>query len=270
MQQAEDFRAETRALAAILEPLDDAGFARATQFKGWRVEDVIGHLHMFNVAALKTLESDAEFAGFFAPIATGLGQGKTLLETQAPWLDGLAGQALFRAWRDTAGALADAFARTDPKRRLKWAGPDMSALSAITARQMETWAHGQEIFDALGLVRVESDRIRNIAHLGVATHGWSFAVRGHPMPDPAPHVRLMAPSGTIWEWNAPQDDNRVEGTAVDFARVVTQVRNVADTLLVATGDGARQWLAQAQCFAGPPEDPPVPGARHVATMSPSG
>ncbi len=263
MQQAEDFRTESRVLAGLLDPLSDADFRQETLFKGWRIEDVLGHLHMFNVAAAKTLESDAAFAAFFAPIAAGLGQGRTLLQTQIPWLDGLAGRALFEAWRDTSEQVADAYARADPKARVKWAGPDMSALSSITARQMETWAHGQEIFDALGQERIEGDRIRNIAHLGVATHGWTYVNRGMTAPDPAPHVRLVAPSGAIWEWNTPQDDNRVEGSAVDFARVVTQVRNIADTNLVTKGS-ATQWLAMAQCFAGPPEDPPGPGARHIA------
>ncbi len=262
MQQAEDFRAESRALAALLAPLSDAEFRRETLFKGWRIEDVLGHLHMFNVAAAKTLESDAAFAAFFAPIAAGLGQGMTLLQTQTPWLDGLAGRALFGAWRDTAEKVADAYARADPKRRVKWAGPEMSALSSITARQMETWAHGQEIFDVLGRERAEGDRIRNIAHLGVATHGWTYVNRGMTVPDPAPHVRLRAPSGVVWEWNARQDANRVDGSAVDFARVVTQTRNLADTGLVAKG-GAAQWMAMAQCFAGPPEEPPAPGARHL-------
>ena len=43
----------------------------------------------------------------------------------------------------------------------------MSARSAISARQMETWAHGQEVFDVLGADREEHDRIRNIVVLGL-------------------------------------------------------------------------------------------------------
>jgi hypothetical protein len=27
------------------------------------------------------------------------------------------------------------------------------------------------------------------------------------------------------------------------------------------GEPARRWMAFAQCFAGPPENPPAPGAR---------
>jgi len=262
MQQAEDFRQESRALATLLEPLGDADFDQPTQFRDWSIGDVIGHLHLFNTAAAATLESDAAFQAIFTPIAAGLASGQTLLETQVPWLGGLRGRGLLKAWRDTAESTADAYARADPQQRVKWAGPEMNALSSITARQMETWAHGQEVFDALGHERTEQDRIRNIAHLGVATYGWTFVNRGLPVPDPAPHVHLSGPSGAEWDWNPPQQDNAIHGAAVDFARVVTQVRNVAETGLVVTGQGARDWMEMAQCFAGPPVDPPAPGTRY--------
>ncbi|AOW13780.1 TIGR03084 family protein [Hydrogenophaga crassostreae] len=264
MQTAEDFRQESQALATAIEPLSPQDFCRPTQFKGWTIDDIMGHLHMFNVAAERTLESDAAFQAFFAPILHELNRGKTLLESQGPWLQGLAGPALFEAWTAGAERLADAYGKADPKQRVKWAGPDMSALSSITARQMETWAHGQAVFDVLGLDRAESDRIRNIAHLGVSTFGWTFINRKEPVPEPAPHVVLTGPSGAIWTWNDVQPDNMVRGSAVAFAQVVTQVRNVADTALQVQGVSAQRWMALAQCFAGQPVNPPVPGSRYKA------
>jgi uncharacterized protein (TIGR03084 family) len=107
----------------------------------------------------------------------------------------------------------------------------MSVRSAITARLMETWAHGQAIYDRLGVVRRNTDRIRNIAVLGVNTYDWSFRVHGQRPPQPKPHVRLTAPSGAIWTWNEPSETDLVEGSAEAFCQVVTQVRNVADTRL---------------------------------------
>jgi len=263
MKQAEDFRQEINTLAGVLDPLNEADFDTKTLFKGWTINDVIGHLYMFDVAALKSLESDQAFAAFFAPIAGEVAKGKTLLQAQYPWLDGLKGRALFAAWRDNAQKVADGFAGVDPKKRLKWAGPEMSALSSVTARQMETWAHGQEVFDILGKTRTEGDRIRNICHLGVNTFGWTFKNRKLAVPDPAPFIELTGPSGAIWQWNAPQDDNKVTGDAVEFASVVTQVRGIADTKLVTVGPIARQWMEIAQCFAGQPEQPPAKGQRHI-------
>ncbi len=140
----------------------------------------------------------------------------------------------------------------------------MSVRSSITARQMETWAHGQEVFDVLGLDRVETDRIKNIVFLGLNTFGWTYAVRGLDRPDVVPCLHLTAPSGEIWTWNVDEAANRITGKAVDFAQVVTQARNVADTSLEVTGPIATEWMGMAQCFAGAPETPPAPGARHRA------
>lgn len=262
MKQADDFRAESRALAGVLEPLADADFAMPTLFKGWTINDILGHLHLFNVAAERTLAGADAFGAFIAPLLAELAGGKTMREMQGPWLAGLSGRALFAAWGEGAERVASRYAQVDPKLRVRWAGPDMSALSCITARQMETWAHGQAVFDLLGIDRIEHDRIRNIVHLGVTTFGWTFVNRRESVPQPAPYVRLSSPSGALWEWNQPQSDNAVVGSAVDFARVVTQVRNVADTALVTNGDGARRWISLAQCFAGPAVLPPAPGARH--------
>jgi len=50
-----------------------------------------------------------------------------------------------------------------------------------------------------------------------------------------PFVQLIAPSGAIWEWNEHSEENRLEGTAVDFCRD-TQTRNVSDTGLHAAGE----------------------------------
>lgn len=264
MQQAEDFRQECASLAGVLEHLPEADFQRPTLFKSWTINDVIGHLHMFNVAVRLTLQDDRKFADFFAPVAATLKQGKSMLEAQYVWLNDLQGRALFDIWRGECTNTANLYCNTDPKRRVKWAGPDMSARSSITARQMETWAHGQEIFDCLGIERDDTDRIKNIAHLGVQTFGWTFINRKIEVPGAAPHVVLTAPSGAVWEWNEVQENNRVSGSATEFCQVVAQTRNLADTSLVTTGDTARQWMEIAQCFAGEPNDPPAPGQRHIA------
>ena len=264
MQQAEDFRAESRALAAILEDLPEADLHQPTLFKDWTIDHVLGHLHLFNVAAETSLQGAAAFGAFIGPIVQDMQRGKSILECQFPWLDGLSGRALFEAWRAGAESCADAFALADPMARVKWVGPDMSALSSITARQMETWAHGQEVFDLLGMERQEQDRIRNIAHLGVSTFGWTFINRKEAVPEPAPHVVLTGPSGAQWQWNETQEDSCVRGSAVEFAQVVTQVRSIEDTDLEVRGPAATRWMEIAQCFAGPPENPPAKGQRHKA------
>jgi uncharacterized protein (TIGR03084 family) len=179
-------------------------------------------------------------------------------------LAGRCGRELLALWYQGAGVLADRAAASNPAQRVSWGpGPTMSMRSLISARQMETWAHGQAIFDALGAIRVESDRLRNIAVIGMNTFAWSFVNRNLEVPAHKPHVRLTSPSGALWEWNDPDPNNLIEGAAVEFCQVVAQTRNVADTRLRLEGETARSWMSIAQCFAGPPESPPAPGSRYL-------
>jgi len=201
MKQATDYRAEADALAALLTPLDDAALNTPTLFKGWTVNDVIGHLYMFDVGALISLQQPDKVAAFFASLKTALSGEQTFVQVQNEWLDGLTGSKLLDTWHAHSATLTDAFVQADPKQRVKWAGPNMSARSSITARQMETWAHGQEVFDALGQTRTETDRIHNICHMGAATFGWSYVNRSLPVPPTPPALHLIAPSSTVWHWN---------------------------------------------------------------------
>jgi uncharacterized protein (TIGR03084 family) len=161
--------------------------------------------------------------------------------------------------------MADRFVLAEPRKRVKWFGPDMSVLSSISARLMETWAHGQALYDLFSKTRVDTDRIKNIAIIGINTFGWTFANRGIEPPRVRPNVRLSAPSGALWEWLQADSDDLIEGAAVEFCQVVAQTRNIADTALKVTGQTATTWMAIAQCFAGLPQNPPPPGVRFRQT-----
>jgi uncharacterized protein (TIGR03084 family) len=258
--QPNDFRAESDALYALIKDLPEERLLEPTQFKGWTIRDVIGHLHIWNQAADMSLNDEAAFNAFFervgAFVATGGLRGFENAE-----LEGISGRDLVKRWHDFYPGVADRFLDADPKQRVVWAGPSMSARSSITARLMETWAHGQEVYDTLGVERKNADRIKNIAVLGVNTFGWTHMVNKLPVPENVPYVKLTLPSGELLEFNEPDPDNMVEGTATEFCQVVTQVRNIADTQIKTTGDVAAKWMAIAQCFAGQAETPPAPGTR---------
>jgi uncharacterized protein (TIGR03084 family) len=128
----------------------------------------------------------------------------------------------------------------------------MSAASSVTARLMETWAHGQDVFDAVGLVRRPTARLRHVAHLGVATRGWSFRLRGLPVPGTPVRVELTGPDGDLWTWGPEDAADRVSGPAEDFCLLVVQRRHRSATALVVTGPVADQWLDVAQAYAGDP------------------
>ena len=265
LQQAIDFRDESDALFALLEQLDDRDWRRKTQFKEWTINDVVAHLHMGNYAADLSLQDSDAFRAFGQRFAAERKRGESLVDATNAWLEGEHNRDLLYLWRDYYREMTDRFADADPKKRVLWFGPDMSVLSSITARLMETWAHAQAVYDLLGQDRINTDRIKNIVVIGVNTFGWTFTNRGLAVPTNIPYLQLTAPSGESWEWNqAIQNnhiDNRIEGSAVEFCQVVTQVRNIADTTLHVVGETATSWMSIAQCFAGPPENPPQPGSR---------
>jgi uncharacterized protein (TIGR03084 family) len=263
MQQAIDFQQESESLADALRNLNDVDFKQKTQFKGWTIEDILGHLHMFNVAADLTLEDGAKFKLFFSRIEKEMANGKTLLQSQYPWLNGMSGRILYNSWIEGSRKVAAKYVIADPKTRVKWAGPEMSARSSITARQMETWAHGHEIFDSLGIKREEFDRIKNIVFLGVNTFNWSHVVNKQVVPDAMPYLRLTSPTGQLWEFGDRNDKEMISGDAVGFAQVVTQTRSFYDVNLTAIGPVANHWMNIAQCFAGNAEKPPVKGSRFI-------
>ncbi|MEX0347012.1 MAG: TIGR03084 family metal-binding protein [Rhizobiaceae bacterium] len=263
MQQAIDFKDESDVLHALVRDLEDADFERTTQFKQWTVNDVLVHLHFWNKAADQSLNDPDGFAGLFAELGQSLATG-TLRGFENAKITAR-GRKLVDEWSALYTDMGERWKDLDPKHRVKWAGPEMSVRSSATARQMETWSHGQEVFDLFGQTRVEHDRIKNIVVLGVNTYAWSFKVRGMQAPDPMPFVKLTAPSGAEWTFGEDgSSSGSITGSAVGFCQIVTQTRNTADTDIVTDGEGAELWMKHAQCFAGPPETPPAPGSRGIA------
>ena len=126
----------------------------------------------------------------------------------------------------------------------------MSARSFATARLMETWSHGWDVAEALRRPDPPTDRLRHVAHLGVVTRGWSYAVRGRPVPEEPVRVELEAPSGAEWTWGPVGVPDVVRGLALDFCLAVTQRRPLDATALEITGPLAREWMDIAQAFAG--------------------
>ena len=261
IQEALAFREEVEELGALLDTLEPREWERPTPFKEWTSWDVIAHLHWGDLQALLAARDADAFRRAAKEFAAVAKTGTTLTEYTRERLQDLDATELTRRWQKTAEELSDHLKERAPRDRIVWYGPDMGARMFATARQMETWAHAQDIYDLFGLQRRYSDRIENIAVIGVKTFGWTFANRRLAVPETLPHVRLAAPSGASWEWNAPSETERVAGSAADFCHVVTQGRNVADTGLEVVGEVATRWMSIAQCFAGPPADPPLPGQR---------
>jgi uncharacterized protein (TIGR03084 family) len=261
LQVSVDFREEVDELHGFLQTLKPEDWDRETGFMHWTPWDVVAHLHFFDLVSMVALEGEEALAKERERLIKAMTAGSTGQEIGRERFADLDAAQLLAKWRSTAHGLAEALGQSDPKRRLPWFGPDMGVQMFTTARYMETWAHGQEVYDLVGASRSHTDRIKNIATIGMKTFGWTFVNRKLEIPGPPPYVRLAAPSGAIWEWNEPSENECIRGDAVDFCRVVTQTRNIADTPLEVIGPVATLWMSIAQCFAGGAVDPPEPGTR---------
>ncbi len=265
---AADLVAEQDALDSLLAPLDDAAFGQPTPSEGWSVADQLGHLAYFDRTAAIAI-TDPEAFGVHLVEMLEAAKGRDDRDPDAVTLEAYRAMSppeLVEAWRTNRRQLAEAGATLDDGDRVIWYGPSMGATSFLTARLMETWAHGQDVLDAVGLTRAPTARLRHIAQLGVITRGWTYRNRGAEPPAEEVRVAVADPTGgPEWTWGADEAPCSVTGPAEDFCLVVTQRRHVDDTCLVTEGEAAREWMEQAQAFAGPPTDGPRPTAAAATT-----
>jgi uncharacterized protein (TIGR03084 family) len=256
-----DLAAESAELYELLSVLTEAQWDLATPAEGWTVRDQVTHLAYFDGTAVQAA-TDPE--GFRADAAEVMAGGMDFPDRIAAEHRGLSGAEVFAWFQRERRAYLDTFAALDPGTQLPWYGPPMSAASSVTARLMETWAHGQDVVDALGVTRRPTARLRHVAHLGVRTLGWSFQVRGLPQPETTVRVELESPDGELWTWGPPDAGDRVRGTALDFCLVVTQRRHRRQSGLTVVGPVADAWLDVAQAYAGAPgPGRPFPEAEEV-------
>jgi uncharacterized protein (TIGR03084 family) len=261
LQESMDLLAEVEELHDFLQTLDESDWARPTGFMNWTPWDVVAHLHFFDLVSQTALEGEAPFKQRADSLIRSISQGMTNAEIARKEFGDISPADLLERWTTTCRSMATALGESNAKRRLPWFGPDMGVRMFTTARYMETWAHSQEVYDLKGVKRVYNDRIKNVAAIGIRTFGWTFINRKLEVPGAPPYLRLIAPSGDIWEWNDPSEEECVKGDAAEFCHVVTQGRNVEDTNLEVVGEVSNQWMSIAQCFAGGPVDPPKPGER---------
>jgi uncharacterized protein (TIGR03084 family) len=240
-------------LAAEGQELDDlvadADWATPTPAEGWTIAHQIAHLTWTDSRALIALRTPGEFG---EELKRALAAGERYVDDAAAEGAVKPAAELLAEWRSTREELAVALETAPRDQKFPWYGPPMSAASMATARLMETWAHAQDVYDALGVPHRPSARLKHIAWLGVRTRDFAFSLHGLTPPPGPFRVELVAPDGHPWVFGPEDAAQRVTGEALDFCLVVTQRRDPAATSLVATGQDAREWLGIAQAFAGPP------------------
>lgn len=250
-----DLAAEQQALGDVVASITDQQWRSPTPSAGWNVADQIGHLAYFDASAALAILDPKRFQSDVDELYR-VAVSENLDDFTLAPLRALSPEQLLWTWRANGATLLNAAASLHEDTRIAWYGPSMGAVSFLGARLMETWAHGTDVVDALGVSRPATDRLEHIARLGIMTRNWSYRVRGEAPPDGVVGVELTSPSGDLWSWGDEADDT-VRGSAEEFCLVVTQRRHVDDTSLE-TGELGRHWLVRAQAFAGGPSDGPPP------------
>jgi uncharacterized protein (TIGR03084 family) len=251
-----DLVAEQDALDNVVAPLSDEQWRRATPSPGWNVADQIGHLTYFDDSAATAILQPDAFRTGVSELLAGAVEGSVDEFTLAAFRS-LAPAEQLATWRKGRVKLSAAAATLRDETRVPWYGPSMGAKSFLSARLMETWAHGTDVVDAVGATRPATARLRHVAQLGFITRAWSYRVRGEEPPAGNVRLELEGPDGDLWTWGPLDAEDTVKGPAEDFCLVVTQRRHVDDTALK-TGELGYHWLVRAQAFAGAASTGPEP------------
>jgi uncharacterized protein (TIGR03084 family) len=260
-----DLAAECGVVDDLVAGLDPEQWATPTPAPGWSIATQIAHLAWTDdVAALAATDPDE----FQAELSRAMAEFDGYVDRAAAQRAGQPPAVLLDSWRAGRTALADALRSVPDGTRIPWFGPPMSAPTMATARLMETWAHGQDIADALGRTREPTERLRHVAHIGVRTRDFAYLVRDLPIPAEPFRYELSAPDGQVWTWGPDDASQRITGSALDFCLLVTQRRNPADLNVHAVGTDAEQWIPIAQAFAGPPGEGRAPGSAHPRAAQP--
>ncbi|WP_238441824.1 TIGR03084 family metal-binding protein [Streptomyces pratensis] len=245
----DDMREEGDELDLLVAGLNANEWAAPTPAEGWTVAHQIAHLNWTDeVALVAATEPDA----FSAEVEKALAAPGTFVDEAAEAaVTALTPEALLVEWREGRARLRAALRAAPAGTKLPWYGPPMSVASMATARLMETWAHGQDIADALGVTRKPTARLRHVARIGVRARDYAYFARGLKPPAEQFRVELRTEDGGTAEYGPEDAAQRVTGPLLDFCLLVTQRAHRDDLAVEAVGADAGQWLDIAQAFAGP-------------------
>jgi uncharacterized protein (TIGR03084 family) len=241
-----DLHAESDELDRMVRDLGPTDWTALTPARGWTIAHQISHLASTDDWACTAVADPGVFRRRLRAASND--------HVEAEAAEGIREHpdALLARWRNGRDRLLRAVSAADPDVRPPWFGPSMKLASMVTARIMETWAHGQDVADTLDVDREPTARLRHVAHLGVRTMGFAFTINDLPVPGAPVRVELIAPNGDEWAWGPADAADRVRGPVLDLCLLVTQRRHRDDLAIAATGETAQQWLTIAQAFAGPP------------------
>lgn len=175
-----DLRDESDELDLLVRELSAEQWSAPTPAPGWSIAHQIAHLTWTDEVALLAATDAGAFA---AEVARAMEAPDSFVDRGAEEIAAaLAPAALLARWRAGRERLETVLREAPAGTRIPWYGPPMGVASMATARIMETWAHGQDIADALGATRTPTARLRHVARIGVRARDYAYLVRGSRRP----------------------------------------------------------------------------------------
>ncbi|WP_370673342.1 TIGR03084 family metal-binding protein [Streptomyces sp. DvalAA-14] len=235
-------------LDAVVADLTSDEWDLATPSPGWTIAHQIAHLAFIAHLAGLAVSDPAAFEAAAVPARSDF-QGTV----DAKLTEYLADppEQLLERWRAERTAADRALAALPAGAIVPWLVNPLPSGVLAAAGMMEVYAHGQDILDALGLVRVPTDRIGHLAFFGTRTRDFGYLARGEKPPAEEFRFELTAPSGQVWAFGPEDAEQKVSGPAADFCLLITRRRHRDDLALTATGSLADHWLDIAQAYRGP-------------------
>lgn len=242
------WRDEFSALYSLIGTLESADWDRPTPSVPWTIRHQVGHLLWTEEALRLAWLNDGRFEDLKSAVTRDM---HSAVDDAAFEVGGMPLNKLLDQWQSCHHELGDLLAGADLDQRVSWFGPPMRLASALSARVMEIFAHGQDIRDALGLPPEPTLRLWHVADLTYRARKFNF--HNHGLEVPTTPVRLeLAHRGQQWRWGPETSADLVAADALNFALLACQRRNAADLSVETQGDGAKKWLSIVQAFAGGP------------------
>jgi uncharacterized protein (TIGR03084 family) len=237
-----DLVAEQQFLDQFLQKIGPKDWDRPTPAKGWSVRDTISHL-----ADSAELAADALNGGSRIEVYRNASNLDALRQEAVKRGRKMRYQDVIEWWRGGRAKVVEPLSRMDADHRIEWIAGSMKARTFATMRLMETWAHGLDIYAAMGAEIEDTPRIRHVCFLGWKTLPYAFKIADK---DYAPvRVEVIGPAYAKWVFGPPDTDQVIKGPASEFARLaVRRIKRKDARNLKASGEYAETALEVVRAY----------------------
>lgn len=236
-----DLVAEQQFLDQSLQRIPIKVWDLVTPNKPWTVRDTIAHL-----ADFEELGADAISGGNRVKEWQNASDLDAMKKIAIKKGRGMRPQDVIEWWRGGRAKVVEPLSHMNGEDRVEWIAGDMSARTFATFRLMETWMHGLDIYDTLGIEVEDTPRIRHICWLGWKTLPYAFKQAGEDY-EPV-RIEVIGPGYAKWVYGPEDADQLIKGSASDWARIAVHRIKPRDTRLKITGDYAEKAVQVARAY----------------------